>query len=319
MKVVCTDVFNYVVRRLLLLIPIMFFVSVLIFGISRMAPGDPVLIMVGGHQTTPEVLENIREKYHLNQPIWNQYGFWLKNALTGDLGESFKMKQSVSGMIKERLPLTLQLVVMSTIMTLILAIPLGILSAIKKQTWVDYTASLFVLAGVSSPVFFTGVLMVLLFSFKLNWLPAFGAGTGFVDNLVHLLLPSFALAINMIALSARITRTGMIDVLNTNYMQTAIAKGLPRHIVILKHGLRNALIPLLTVTGLQVGFLMVGTVLVEYTFGLGGLGSLIINGVQTSDYPVVQGSTLFMVIVFLVLNLLVDVMYAVVDPRIRYQ
>lgn len=315
----CADVLNYVLRRLLLLIPIMFFVSVLIFGISRMAPGDPALVMVGGHQTTPEVLENIRVKYHLNKPLWEQYGIWLKNALTGDLGESFKMKQSVAGMIKERLPLTVQLAVMSTILTLLIAIPLGILSAIKKQTWVDYTSSLFALAGVSSPVFFTGVLLVLLFSFKLDWLPAFGAGDGFVDNLKHMLLPSFALAVNMIALSSRITRTGMIEVLNTNYIQTAIAKGLPRYVIILKHGLRNALIPLLTVTGLQLGFLMIGTVLVEYTFGLGGLGSLIINGVQTSDYPIVQGTTLFLVVVFLLLNLIVDVLYAVIDPRIRYQ
>ncbi|WP_312113175.1 ABC transporter permease [Brevibacillus reuszeri] len=306
-------------RRLLLLIPILFVVSVIIFGMSRLVPGDPALIMVGGHQTTPEVLENIREKYHLNKPVWEQYTIWLKNTLTGDLGESFKMKQSVSVMIGERLPLTLQLVFMSIVLTLAMAVPLGILAAMRKQTWVDYLSSLFALAGMSSPVFFTGVLLVLLFSFQLNWLPAFGAGKGFVDNLTHLLLPSFALAVNMIALIMRITRSGMIDVLSTNYMQTAIAKGLPRAIIILKHGLRNALIPLLTVTGLQIGFLMVGTVLVEYTFGLGGLGSLIINGVQTSDYPVVQGTILFMVVVFLLLNLLVDLLYAVIDPRIRYQ
>ncbi len=310
---------HYVARRLLLLIPILFVVSVIIFGMSRLVPGDPALIMVGGHQTTPEVLENIREKYHLNKPVWEQYTIWLKNTLTGDLGESFKMKQSVSVMIGERLPLTLQLVFMSIVLTLAMAVPLGILAAMRKQTWVDYLSSLFALAGMSSPVFFTGVLLVLLFSFQLNWLPAFGAGKGFVDNLTHLLLPSFALAVNMIALIMRITRSGMIDVLSTNYMQTAIAKGLPRAIIILKHGLRNALIPLLTVTGLQIGFLMVGTVLVEYTFGLGGLGSLIINGVQTSDYPVVQGTILFMVVVFLLLNLLVDLLYAVIDPRIRYQ
>lgn len=310
---------HYVARRLLLLIPILFVVSVIIFGMSRLVPGDPALIMVGGHQTTPEVLENIREKYHLNKPVWEQYTIWLKNALTGDLGESFKMKQSVSAMIAERLPMTLQLVFMSIILTLVMAVPLGILAAMRKQTWVDYLSSLFALAGMSSPVFFTGVLLVLLFSFQLNWLPAFGAGKGFVDNLTHLLLPSFALAVNMIALIMRITRSGMIDVLSTNYMQTAIAKGLPRAVIILKHGLRNALIPLLTVTGLQIGFLMVGTVLVEYTFGLGGLGSLIINGVQTSDYPVVQGTILFMVVIFLLLNLLVDLLYAVIDPRIRYQ
>lgn len=310
---------KYVIRRLLLLIPVLFFVSILIFGMSRMAPGDPVLIMVGGHQTTPEVLQNIRVKYHLDKPVYEQYFVWLKNAVTGDLGESFKMKQSVSSVIAERLPLTIQLVLLSTIITLVLAVPLGILAAVKKNTWVDYVSSLFALSGVSSPVFFTGVLMVLLFSFKLNWLPAFGTGQGFADNLKHMILPSLALGINMIALSSRITRSGMIDVLHTNYIQTAIAKGLPKWVVILKHGLRNALIPLLTVTGLQIGFLMVGTVLVEYTFGLGGLGSLIINGVQNSDYPVVQGTTLFMVIVFLLVNLVVDVLYALIDPRIRYQ
>lgn len=310
---------HYVARRLLLLIPILFVVSIMIFGMSRLVPGDPALIMVGGHQTTPEVLDNIREKYHLNKPITEQYTIWLKNTLTGDLGESFKMKQSVSAMIAERLPLTLQLVFMSIVLTLGMAVPLGILAAMRKKTWVDYLSSLFALAGMSSPVFFTGVLLVLLFSFQLNWLPAFGAGKGFVDNLTHLLLPAFALAVNMMALIMRITRSGMIDVLSTNYMQTAIAKGLPRAVIILKHGLRNALIPLLTVTGLQIGFLMVGTVLVEYTFGLGGLGSLIINGVQTSDYPVVQGTILFMVAVFLLLNLLVDLLYAVIDPRIRYQ
>lgn len=301
------------------MIPVLFCVSVVIFGMSRLAPGDPVLIMVGGHQTSPEVLESIRLKYHLDKPVWEQYVIWLKNAVSGDLGESFKMKQSVSNMITERLPLTFQLIAMSMVITLLLAIPLGIIAAVKKNTWVDYLSSLIALAGVSSPVFFTGVLMVLLFAFKLNWLPAFGAGDGFVDNIKHLLLPSVALGINMIALTARFTRTGMIDVLNTNYIQTAIAKGLPGKTVILKHGLRNALIPLLTITGIQVGFLMVGTVLVEYTFGLGGLGSLMVNGVQTSDYPVVQGSTLFMVCVFLLINLLVDVLYAVIDPRIRYQ
>lgn len=310
---------TYIVRRLLLLLPVVFLVSVLIFGLSHLAPGDPVLIMVGGHQTTADTVAAIKTKYHLDEPIYLQYYYWLTDALRGNFGESFKLKQPVMDMILSRLPLTLELVVLSTIITMILAIPLGIISAVKKTTWVDYVSSLFALVGVSSPVFFTGVLMVLLFSYKLDWLPAFGTGDGFWENLKFLILPSFALGINLIALSSRITRAGMIDVLNTNYIQTAIAKGLPQRIVILKHGLRNALIPLLTVTGLQVGFLMVGTVLVEYTFGLGGLGSLIVNGVQQSDYPVVQGTTLFMVIVFLLINLLVDVLYAVVDPRIRYR
>lgn len=313
-----TRVLNYVIRRLLFLLPVLFFVSVLIFGLSHLAPGDPALIMVGGKQTSPEVLENIREKYHLNDPIWEQYLYWLGDALQGNLGESFKQKQPVWDMIAERLPLTLQLVFMSTCITLLLAVPLGIFAAVKKHTWADYVMSLIALAGVSSPIFFTGVLAVLLFSYKLDILPAFGTGDNFIENLKYMFLPSLALGINMIALSSRITRSGMIEVLQTNYIQTAIAKGIPKRTIIFKHALRNALIPLLTVTGLQVGFLMVGTVLVEYTFGIGGLGSLIVHGVQSSDYPVVQGTTLFMVVVFLLINMLVDVLYAVIDPRIRY-
>ncbi|MFF2755004.1 ABC transporter permease [Psychrobacillus sp. NPDC058041] len=310
--------FSYIIRRLLVLLPVLFLVSILVFGMSHISSTDPALVMVGGKQTSPEVLENIREKYHLNDPVWKQYMIWIGNAVQGDLGESFKMKQSVSGMIANRLPLTLQLVGMSALFTIILAIPLGILAAVKKNTWVDYLTSLISLGGVSSPVFFTGVLLVLLFSYKLDILPAFGTGDSFMGNFKYLILPSMALGLNMLALSSRITRSGMIEVLNTNYIQTAIAKGIPKRVIILKHAFKNALIPLLTVTGLQLGFLIVGTVLVEYTFGLGGIGSLIVNGVQASDYPVVQGTTLFMVTVFLLINLIVDLLYAVVDPRIRY-
>lgn len=310
--------FSYIIRRLLILLPVLFLVSILVFGMSHISSTDPALVMVGGKQTSAEVLENIREKYHLNEPVWKQYMIWIGNAVQGDLGESFKMKQSVSAMIADRLPLTLQLVAMSALFTIILAIPLGIIAAVKKNTWIDYLTSLISLGGVSSPVFFTGVLLVLLFSYKLDILPAFGTGDSFMGNFKYLVLPSMALGLNMLALSSRITRSGMIEVLNTNYIQTAIAKGIPKGVIILKHAFKNALIPLLTVTGLQLGFLIVGTVLVEYTFGLGGIGSLIVNGVQSSDYPVVQGTTLFMVTVFLLINLVVDVLYAVVDPRIRY-
>lgn len=310
--------FSYIIRRLLILLPVLFLVSILVFGMSHISTTDPALVMVGGKQTSAEVLENIREKYHLNEPVWKQYMIWIGNAVQGDLGESFKMKQSVSAMIADRLPLTLQLVAMSALFTIILAIPLGIIAAVKKNTWIDYLTSLISLGGVSSPVFFTGVLLVLLFSYKLDILPAFGTGDSFMGNFKYLVLPSMALGLNMLALSSRITRSGMIEVLNTNYIQTAIAKGIPKGVIILKHAFKNALIPLLTVTGLQLGFLIVGTVLVEYTFGLGGIGSLIVNGVQSSDYPVVQGTTLFMVTVFLLINLVVDVLYAVVDPRIRY-
>lgn len=309
---------TYIIRRLLLLIPIMFLASLLVFGMAHISKTDPALVMVGGKQTSPEVLENIREKYNLNEPLWKQYLIWSSNAIQGDLGESFKMKQPVSKMITDRLPLTIQLVLMSIFVTVIVAIPLGIIAAVKKNTWIDYLSSLISLVGVSSPVFFTGVLAVLLFSYKLDLLPAFGTGKNPIENFKYLLLPSLALGINMLALSSRITRSGMIENLNKDFIETAIAKGLPKYVVILKHAFKNALIPLLTVTGLQLGFLIVGTVLVEYTFGLGGIGSLVVLGVQSSDYPLVQGTTIFLLAFFLIMNLIVDILYAVVDPRIRY-
>lgn len=310
---------RYIIRRILQLIPVLFFVSVIVFGMIRLAPGDPAIVMTGGHQTSPEVLENIRQKYHLEEPIYRQYLYWIGDALQGNLGESYKLKQSVTALILDRLPLTLQLVLMSAFFSFLFAIPLGIISAVKKNTGTDYLISVLTLTGVSSPVFLTGIVGMLIFSYTLNILPAFGIGSGFFDNLRYLLLPSLALGFNMIALSSRITRSSMIDVLGTNYIRTAVAKGLPDHSVILKHGLRNALIPIITVAGLQIGFLIVGTVLVEYTFGIGGIGSLVVNSVQQSDYPVVQGTILFMVTVFLMINLLVDILYAVIDPRIRYK
>lgn len=313
------DMLRYITGRLLQLIPVLFFVSVIVFGMIRLAPGDPALIMTGGHQTSPEVLDNIRQKYHLTEPVYKQYLYWAGDALRGNLGESFKLKQSVTALILERLPLTLQLVLMSAFFALIVAVPIGIASAVKKNTWVDYVISVATLAGVSSPVFLTGILGMLVFSYMLNILPAFGIGSGFFDNFKYLLLPSLALGFNMIALSSRITRSSMIEVLGTNYIRTAVAKGLPERTVIFKHGLRNALVPVITVAGLQVGFLIVGSVLVEYTFGIGGLGSLIVNSVQQNDYPVVQGTILFLVTAFLIINLMVDILYAVIDPRIRYR
>jgi peptide/nickel transport system permease protein len=310
--------FRFIVRRLVQLIPVLFFVSVIVFGMVRLAPGDPALIMTGGRQTSPAVLDSIRQKYHLEEPVYKQYLYWAGDALRGNLGESFRLKQSVTGLILDRLPLTLQLVLMSTLFSLLFAIPLGVLSAVRKNTWTDYLISIVTLAGVSSPVFLTGILGVLVFSYTLNILPAFGIGSGFFDNFRYLLLPSLALGFNMIALSSRITRSSMIGVLETGYIRTAVAKGLPKGTVVFKHGLKNALVPVITVAGLQTGFLMVGSVLVEYTFGIGGLGSLIVNSVQQSDYPVVQGTVLFMVTVFLAINLLVDILYAAIDPRIRY-
>ena len=309
---------RYLARRLLQLVPVLFIASVFIFAIVRLSPSDPAILLAGGRQSSPETLEAIRAKYHLRDPLPRQYLSWAAGAARGDLGESFRLKQSVSAMIAQRLPVTLQLVLMSMVLSLAVAIPLGVVAAANKGRAVDRLITAFALAALSSPVFLTGIVGILVFAYGLGWLPAFGSGDGFAENLRFLLLPAIALSLNLLALTLRVTRNGMIEALGSNYVQTAVAKGLPRRTVLLKHALRNALIPLSTVTGLQIGFLLTGTVLVEYTFGIGGIGSLLVNGIESSDYPVIQGATLFVVAAFLLVNLAVDLLYAAIDPRIRY-
>lgn len=308
---------SYVAKRFLHMIPVLFFTSVIIFSGSHLAPGDPALLLAG-HHSSPETLAAIRAKYHLDQPLPTQYGLWISAAVRGDLGESFRLHQGVTDLILQRLPLSLELVGFAMVVSLLLALPLGILAAVYEGRWVDWVASVLAFLGVASPVYFTGILFVMLFAFQLGWMPAFGAGDGPWDRFVHLVLPAVALALNMVALASRMLRSTMLETLQADYVRTALAKGVSWWTTIVRHAARNALIPVVTVTGLQFGFLLVGSVLVEYTFGLGGLGGLIVDGVQNSDYPVVQGTTLFVVVVFLLVNLAVDVLYALLDPRVRY-
>ncbi|MBE3590563.1 MAG: ABC transporter permease [Firmicutes bacterium] len=309
---------TYIVRRVIQMVPVLFFTSVIIFGMVHLSPMDPAIILAGGHQTSPETLAQIRAKYHLDKPIVEQYLLWVRDALHGNLGISFRLQQDVTSLILQRLPISLELVGLAMLLTVLMAFPLGILAAVYEGRVVDWIASLLAFIGVASPVYFTGILGVLLFAFHLGWLPAFGTGDGFLDRLAHLILPAAALALNMVALTSRMMRASMLETLSADYMRTALAKGVSYWGAVLKHAARNALIPVVTVTGLQVGFLLVGSVLVEYTFGIGGLGSLIVDGVQNSDYPIVQGTTLFVVVVFLVINLIVDLLYALIDPRVRY-
>jgi peptide/nickel transport system permease protein len=227
------------------------------------------------------------------------------------------LKQSVTGLVRERLPLTLKLMALSFVLSTALAIPLGVVSALHKNRWIDHAASFVSLVGVSAPVYFSGVAAVLIFAYWLRWLPAFGTGKGLWDELYHLILPATVLALTMMAWTARMTRSAMLEALSSDYIVTARAKGLPTMTVVVKHALRNALIPVVTVASLQIGFLVVGSVLVEYTFGLGGLGSLITDAVQNRDYPVIQGTVLFLVVMFTLLNLATDLLYAIIDPRIR--
>jgi peptide/nickel transport system permease protein len=307
-----------IITRLLALVPLMFLISSVVFFLVHFIPGDPARIMVGGQRNTESNLESIRHQYRLDKPVLVQYGYWVGDLARGDLGRSYRQRAEVITLIRERLPLTLKLVVYSFVLSLIISLPLGILAAVKRNTWIDVAATGFALVGASSPVFFTGVLAILLFSYKLNWLPALGAGEGGWDELTHLFLPALTLGLSLSCLSTRVTRSAMVEALTQDYIETARAKGLSMRTVVLKHAFRNALIPVITVLSLQFGFLIVGTVLVEYTFGLGGLGSMIVNAVEVRDYPVVQGVTIFIAGVFILTNLVADVLYGLVDPRVRY-
>ena len=307
-----------VVTRLLGLVPLMLLITTIVFFMVRMVPGDPAKLMVGGQRISQQNLENIRKAYRLDRPVLEQYGLWLQDLSHGNLGRSYRQRTEVRTLIVDRLPVTTKLAGFSFLISLLIAVPLGIVAAVKRNTWIDVGATVFALVGASSPVFFTAILLILIFSFRLGWLPSLGAGDGGWDTFVHLLLPSLTLGISLAAITTRITRSAMIEALTQDYIETARAKGLSSRSVVMKHALRNALVPIVTVAGLQFGYLIVGTVLVEQVFGLGGLGSLLIQAVQVRDYPVVQGATIFIAAVFIVLNLIVDILYGVIDPRVRY-
>jgi peptide/nickel transport system permease protein len=300
------------------MIPVLLFVSFVTFGLVRLAPGDPVLIVLGGHKVDPTTLATLREQFGLVGDPISQYIAWLGRALTGDFGQSFRLRQDVTGLLVERVPITLQLVALSMVVAVSIAIPLGIIQARKRDSATDYIGSLAALVGLSIPVYFAAMVGVLIFAVWLRWLPAFGSGDDGLDRLRHLIMPACALALGTIALTSRMTRSAMIEALSTDYIEAARAKGLPERTILVKHAFRNALIPVLTVTSLQVGFLLVGSVLVETTMGLGGLGSLITDAIQNRDYPVIQASVLLLTVAFTLINLLTDILYAVIDPRIRY-
>jgi peptide/nickel transport system permease protein len=309
---------GYILRRVLGLIPVLLFVSFVTFNLVRLAPGDPVLIVLGGRRVDPATADALRVQFGLVGDPVSQYVAWLGRAITLDLGESYRLRQDVVGLIADRLPITLQLVAMSMVIAIAIAIPLGIAQARRRDSLFDYVGSLVALVGLSIPVYFAAMLGVLIFAVWLRWLPAFGSGDDPIDRLRHLLLPAMALALGTIALTSRMTRSAMLETLATDYVEAARAKGLPERTIVVKHAFRNALIPVLTVTSLQVGFLLVGAVLVETTLGLGGMGSLLTDAIQNRDYPVIQACVLLLTIAFTFINLLTDIAYAVIDPRIRY-
>ncbi len=301
-------------KRVLQMIPVLFFVSVLIFALIRITPTDPVASMTMGKHVSEETKAELRAHYHLDKSPVEQYFIWITGALRLDFQESYQQKQPVTDLIGERITVTLSLVALSGLLAVLIAIPIGVVSAVYRNTVVDKILSILSLLFVASPVFLTAMVFMMVFSLHLKMFPAIAIGD---LTWRHMVLPSLALALNMVALTSRITRTTMIEELSADYIRTATAKGLPRRRVILTYALKNALIPIITVTSVQIGSMLVGAVLVESVFAMGGLGDLLLTGIKTSDYPVVQGVTLLLVFIFMCINLLVDVLYAVIDPRIR--
>ncbi|HXH14258.1 MAG TPA: ABC transporter permease [Alphaproteobacteria bacterium] len=311
---------EYLLHRLLLLIPTVLGVTLVVFLMMRFIPGDPVTNMMG-EMYSEEDARQLRRELGLDQPLVVQYGKWLLFLLRGDWGRSILTNRPVLTDILYRLPVTIELIVLSMLVSLLIALPAGIIAAVRPNTWQDYSAMVVAMAGVSIPEFFLGVLLFLLFALVLGWLPV----SGYVpvtdsawQNLRHMLLPMIALGFPRAALLTRLVRASLLEVLKLEYVTTARAKGLGEKPVVLKHALKNALIPTVTVAGLQVGFLIGGAIVVETVFAVPGIGSFGIDAIIKRDYPQVQAFVLVGALVFVVVNLLVDLLYAVIDPRIHY-
>ncbi len=311
--------FEFLIKRLFAIVPTLVFVSMLIFGLQQLLPGDAAQILAGEEQD-PAVIAHLRAKLHLDEPLPVRYAYWMGGVLSGDLGESSRSQQPVLELIAQKLPVTIQLAVMAMLIALLIGIPTGIVSAIGRGTVWDHLANVFALWGLSTPNFWLGILMIMLFSVHLGWLPASGYESPLVDlkaNLASMIMPAFVLGSGIAAVLMRHTRSAMLQVLNSDYVRTARAKGLSEKVVILKHALRNALTPVITLGALELGALLSGAVLTEQVFTIPGFGKLIIDSVFNRDYAVVQGVVLVTATAYITLNLLADLAYFLVNPRLR--
>ena len=310
---------SFLGKRLLQLVPTLFFVSVIIFLLQHLLPGDPALVMAG-EEKDPQVIEEVRRQYHLDQPIPIQYIYWVSGVLRGDLGESLRIKQPVLDLVLQKLPVTIQLATMAMAIALVIGVAAGVVAAVKKDSAWDYAANAFALWGISSPNFWLGIMLIFLFSVRLGWLPASGyvpLSEDWRASLAATIMPAFVLGNAIAAILMRHTRSAMLSVLESDYVRTARAKGLPERTVILKHAMRNALTPVITLGALELGTLLSGAVLTEQIFSIPGFGKLIVDAVFNRDYAVVQGVVLVTATIYIVLNLLADIAYVLVNPRLR--
>jgi peptide/nickel transport system permease protein len=304
---------RFLIRRLLLTIPVLIGVATLVFSLIHLIPGDPVQAMLGD-SAAPEDVAAMRDKLGLNRPLLVQYGSFMRGAATGDLGRSLRTNQEVSAAIAERMPATFELALASMLVAVVIAIPLGIVAAVWAGTPVDHAATTMALIGISMPTFWLGPLLAIVFSISLGWLPVSGRGT-----LAHLVLPAITLGAPLAAVLARITRASVLEELRELYVLAARARGVSRTGAVLKHAFRNSLIPIVTVLGLQFGAVLTGAVITETIFGWPGVGRLLIQSISTRDYPAVQGCILLIAVTYVSMNLLVDVVNGLLDPRIRYE
>ena len=303
---------RYLVRRLLLTIPVLFGVATLVFSLIHLVPGDPVQAMLG-ESASPQDISELRGRLGLDRPLLVQYGAFLKGVARGDLGASLRTNQTVTSAIAERLPATLELAFAAMFVAILISIPLGIVAAVRAGTHVDHAATTLALVGISMPNFWLGPLLAILFSVTLGWLPVSGRGTA-----AHLVLPAITLGAPLAAVIARMTRASVIEELRELYVLAARARGLSRPRAILRHAFRNSLIPIVTVLGLQFGAVLTGAVITETIFAWPGVGRLLIQSISFRDYPLVQGCILLIAVTYVTMNLLTDLTYGFLDPRIRF-
>ncbi|WP_185983445.1 ABC transporter permease [Aureimonas mangrovi] len=309
-----------IAKRVAIAIPTLVLVSIIVFALQKLLPGDPILTLAG-EERDPQVLEYLREQYRLNDPIYVQYFFWVLEVLRGDFGVSLRTDIPVTTLIMQKLPVTIQLATMAMFWAIVIGIPVGILAAVKKGTWIDYVANVFALSGLSIPNFWLGILLIFFVSVRMQWLPASGYVPPSEDlwqSLRTMLMPSIVLGTALAGNLMRHTRSAMLGVLKADYIRTARAKGLLPAIVIYKHALRNALVPIVTLLTLIFGELIAGAVLTEQIFTIPGFGKLIVDAVFTRDYAVVQGVVLVTAIGFIIMNLIADVLYVLINPRLRH-
>ncbi len=308
---------TYVLRRILLTIPVLLGITLITFSLMQMVPGDPVNFLMDSREAIahPDAVKRIRKQWGLDRPVPVQYLYFLGNAVQGDLGTSFRTNRPVASMLMQRFPATVRLAVASLILATVLGVGVGIISAIKRNSIFDTGSMIFALLGVSTPVFWLGLLLMLYVGVHLRWLPPSGYGRG---QWHYLILPAITLGTAITGLIARTTRSAMLNVIRQDYITTARAKGISNTRVTYKHALRNALIPVITVVGVQAGNVLSGAVVTETVFNWPGIGRLLVDSISQRDLPMAQGCVLFIALVFVLVNLFVDLIYSFIDPRIRY-